>query len=140
MPLIEPAQCDSVRRAIDTTYKKRQLPDTVILDPIYAGQAELLVRKFTNDSTPAAVTAAIYFCAALLVENDAVPQVTRQSQGDQTVQVTKQAAAVKGARLRERAMEQIALTTPIPPEPVATDQLKSDVYDISTHVPVKSEW
>lgn len=139
MPLITAAQCDSVRRAINATSKRKIPSDIVILDPIYAGQAEAEVRAVTADTEGAAVLAAIYICAALLLETGAVPDVVQETQGEVSFRKTNISADKRAAKLRERAAIQLDLTTPLPPTPVDIT-IRSDDFDHSTHVPVKGEW
>jgi hypothetical protein len=133
MPLISTTQhCDSVRRAIDPSIKKRKLPDDVILDPIYAGQAEVEVRKVTDDNTQPAFLAAVFLCAASLLES--IPAITQETQGDTSYTRAFMDPAKRAARLRQKAADQLALTAPLP----VPDIVKSDDFSTTKNVPVKA--
>ena len=114
MPLLGLEHYDSVRRAIDLTLTRDEVPDEVIGDYLYApaAEAEVLARDalattYSETADPvewAAVRrAAIYLTAALLVP--AIPRLASETwaDGDARVQWEKWDLAAKAAELRARA-------------------------------------
>ncbi len=108
---LDPADFQSVRRALDTSLTKATLPDPVIGDAIYKARAESFVNgrlpSATNDD-PHAKLAVIYMTAAYLVY--AVPRIVSESLpgASYTRQNTTPEADV--ARLESMATSEIDLS------------------------------
>src|SRR6186713_650027 len=83
--LIEDADCQSVRAAIEQSLDSDSLSDATIKLDIYKGVAERWVQQSTNQVTTLAKTAAILYCAALLAPT--LLSITSESDAGVTTQV-----------------------------------------------------
>lgn len=104
---IESGDCADVRSLIDINLTEDALPSSVILRPIYAGEAVTYVTsKFATIAQPSEARlkiAALYYCAYLLVTNITQLKQERLSGGEQTYQTYN--PEMKAMELRRKADE-----------------------------------
>lgn len=106
MTLLTAAEYPSIRRAIDPSLDTTLLPDAVIADPIYLGEAERVILARAPESATADdpeltafVRACIYLTAALIAP--ALPYMTSETTDVASYRYARdpKAAAENGARL-----------------------------------------
>lgn len=88
MPLLTETDYPSIRRAISASFDETTLPDPVIADDLFVGEAELWVAARTSDAGAHAKKAAIYYAAYLLV-----PSVKGQLQAAENIRAGSQGSS-----------------------------------------------
>lgn len=135
MPLLDAESYESIRKALDLSIDKGDLPDEVIALDLYSGEAERWVTSQITISGPEATgsrakLAAIYMAAALLAP--AVTQIVSQKDATgETVTLKTFDPNKKESQMRARAAEMIALVN-------GSDEIELATRSAGAVVPMRS--